>query len=120
MANTLLLDRTTWDLVLDSSGNIAMASDPYSIAQDVASAVRTFLGECWYDTTKGVPYWNDILGKQPTLGVVKKDIVNAALTVQEVISAQCFITDFSFATRVLKGQVQSYTASSKNPILTNF
>jgi len=30
--NTLLLDRSAWDLVLDSSGNIAMASPAYSLA----------------------------------------------------------------------------------------
>ena len=41
--STLLLDQTEWDLVLDASGNIALASPPYALAQDVASAVRTFL-----------------------------------------------------------------------------
>ncbi|AJJ19826.1 hypothetical protein [Yersinia intermedia] len=56
MQNTLLLDRTAWDLVLDANGDIAMASLPYSIAQDVASAIKTFIGECWYDTSQGVPY----------------------------------------------------------------
>ena len=50
VAATLLLDRTTWDLCLDANGNIAMATGPYAIAQDVASAVRL-----WHDTTKGVP-----------------------------------------------------------------
>ena len=40
--NTLLLDLTNWDLLVDASGNIAVASDPYSVAQDVASAVRVF------------------------------------------------------------------------------
>ena len=38
MANTLLLDRTVWDLLLDGSGNIAIATEPYATAQDVASA----------------------------------------------------------------------------------
>ena len=62
---TLLLDRTAWDLCLDSNGNIALASEPYSLAQDVASAVRLFLGECYYDTTKGIPYWTEVLGMLP-------------------------------------------------------
>jgi hypothetical protein len=58
---TLLLDRSLWDLTLDINGNIAMASEPYAIAQDVASACRTFLGECYYDTSQGVPYFQGML-----------------------------------------------------------
>ena len=84
---TLLLDRTVWDLVLDTSGNIALASNPYAIAQDVASAVKLFLGECWYDTTKGIPYFDQ-----------------AALTVPEVVQAQCTIV--SIKDRVLTGQIE--------------
>jgi hypothetical protein len=44
MSDTLLLDVTRWDLVLDSARNIAVAATPYSISQDVASAVKTNLG----------------------------------------------------------------------------
>lgn len=109
MANTLLLDRTTWDLCLDASGNIAVAREPYAIAQDVASAVRTFLGECWFNTTDGVPYWTDILGQRPPLQLVKKDIINAAMTVRGVVAAQCYITGFEG--RTLTGQVQVTTSA---------
>lgn len=104
MADTLLLDRTTWDLCLDASGNIAVASSPYATAQDVASAVRTFMGECWFNTASGVPYWTDILGQRPPMQLVKKDIVAAAKNVFDVVKAQCYIT--GFAERVLTGQVQ--------------
>ncbi len=45
MASTLLLDQVTWDLAVDTSGNIAVASDPYSQAQDAASSIKTFAGE---------------------------------------------------------------------------
>jgi hypothetical protein len=51
-ATTLLLDRAIWDLSLDANGNIAIATGPYAIAQDVASAVRR--GELRHNTTKGV------------------------------------------------------------------
>ena len=62
---TLLLDRTQWDLVQDANGNIALATEPYARAQDVASACRLFRGELWYDTAAGIPYFEDILGKSP-------------------------------------------------------
>lgn len=100
---TLLLDRDNWDLLLDAAGNIAIASEPYAFAQDVASAVRTFLGECWYDTTKGVPYFSTVLGKSPSLEVFRELIVKAALTVPGVVSADCVISGIS--ARTLTGSV---------------
>lgn len=84
---TLLLDRSAWDLVLDASGNIATATEPYQFAQDAASAIRTFRGECWYDTTLGLPYWQNILGQLPPASFVQSEIVRAALTVPNIASA---------------------------------
>ena len=40
--------------------NIAVADEPYALAQDAASAIRTFIGECYYDTTKGLPYFEKV------------------------------------------------------------
>lgn len=100
---TLLLDRAAWDLVLDTSGNIALASNPYAIAQDVASAVKLFAGECWFDTTKGIPYFDQVLGHMPPLPVVKAYVENAALTVPEVSKAQCTLV--SLKGRVLAGHI---------------
>ncbi len=102
--NTLLLDQTAWDLVLDTSGNIALAGAPYSVAQDVASAVRTFLGECWYDTSQGMPYWQQIMGQYPPLSFVRQKIIDVAMTVPNVKSATVVFT--SFTGRLLDGQIQ--------------
>mgnify|MGYP006266951187 CR=1 FL=1 len=102
--NTLLLDQTVWDLVLDANGNIALAGAPYSVAQDVASATRTFLGECWYNTSLGLPYWQEILGEFPPLSYVAQQIQNTALSVPDVVEAQVNFT--SFQNRVLAGQIQ--------------
>ena len=102
--NTLLLDRTAWDLVLDSNGNIALASPPYALEQDVASAVRLFLGELWYDTTKGIPYFEEILGQLPPVSLLTAYIEQAALSVPGVISARCVIS--SFQNRAISGEIQ--------------
>lgn len=104
MYNTLLLDRTAWDLVLDSNGNIAMAKPSYAVAQDVASAIRLFLGELYYDTTKGVPYWSEVFGQMPPVSLIQQLLVNAALTVPGVVTAQVIIT--AFDARSVTGQVQ--------------
>jgi hypothetical protein len=109
---TLLLDRTTWDLFLDARGNIAVASDPYSVAQDVASAIRLFQGECWFDTTRGVPHFQKILGHQPPVSILKSALEAAALTVPEVTSAIVFIS--SMVGREIHGQV--HVTSSKGTV----
>lgn len=101
---TLLLDTQVWDLVLDLFGNIAVASDPYSQAQDAASAIRLFEGELWYDTTQGVPYWASILGQAPPIALMKAKFVDAALTVPGVVTAQCFLS--GMVNRQVTGQVQ--------------
>jgi hypothetical protein len=106
--NTLLLDRTTSDLCLDAAGNLAIASDPYSILQDVALACSVIYGELWYDTAKGVRYQN-ILGQNPPLAYIKAQYVTAALTVPGVASAVCFIS--SIANREVQGQIQVTTTS---------
>lgn len=100
---TLLLDVSSWDLVLDAAGNIAIAAEPYAVAQDVASAIKLFAGELWYDTTKGVPYFASILGKSPPVEFYKAANVAAALTVPTVVSASCTIS--SFQNRTVGGSV---------------
>jgi hypothetical protein len=116
--NTLLLDGTTWDLVLDSNGNIAVAAQPYALAQDAASAIKTFLGECYFDTTIGVPYLQQIFGKSPPLALIKSALVAAAETVPDVAQAQVFFTGIT--ARALSGQVQVVSASSGQPSAAAF
>lgn len=121
MAQSLLLSYPAWDLVLNNAGNIALAgdvypSDPlkaeaYARAQDAACAIRLFQGENWYATTQGVPYFQLILGKTPNLQVMKAAFVQAALTVDGIASAQCFIS--SIKDRAVTGQVQIVTTAGQ-------
>ena len=104
MAATLLLDTLSWDLTVDTAGNIAVASEPYALAQDAASAIRTFAGEVYYNTLLGIPYFTQILGYAPPISLMKAYFNEAALTVPGVTTSQCFIT--SWDNRVVRGQVQ--------------
>lgn len=101
---TLLLDATKWDLVLDVTGNIALADVPYARAQDVASAERLFKGELWYDTKLGIDYFGLVLGKTPPLALLKSYWSTTAKRVPGVITAKSFIS--SFKNREIQGQVQ--------------
>jgi hypothetical protein len=101
--NTLLLDPGGWDLLVDASGNIAMASEPYAIAQDVASAIKLFAGELYFDSSQGVPYFDKILGQNPSLSYLQSQFEVAALTVPNVVSAQATLS--LNKNRSLAGQV---------------
>lgn len=102
--STLYLNPTTWDLDIDADGNIAVATGGYALAQDVACALKTFAGEVWYDTTLGVPYLTDILGKSPPVALLKARFEAAALTQPGVTKARVFIS--SMADDTVAGQVQ--------------
>lgn len=117
---TLFLNPTSgaaWDLVADSSGNIAVASPPYATAQDAASYCLTELGECYYDTTLGVPTRTGMFGQAPAgagptqnpnpppLALVEAQYAAAAATVPGVVQAVALLV-FSRRTRAYSGQVQ--------------
>lgn len=109
--STLLLDTSAWDLVLDANGDIALASPPYSVAQDVASAIRTFQGEVWYDTSLGVPYWQQLLSQSTSTQQIASALDQAALTVPSVTTANTAIT--SISGRKLNGQIQFITSDGE-------
>lgn len=111
MPSTMLLDGIGWDLVLDANNNIALATEPYALAQDAASAIKTFLGECYWDTTVGVDWLGKILGKTPSVATIKASLTAAALTVPNVVSARVFIS--SIDQRVVAGQVQVVGATGQ-------
>jgi hypothetical protein len=117
MASTLYLDPTTWDLVVDGQGNIAVATPPYARAADACCECRTFQSECYYDQTKGIPYLSQILGKSTPIEYTKAQLVAAALNVPGVVSAKAYLT--SSSDRRIGGQIQ-ITDSSGNVTAANF
>lgn len=114
MATTLLLDRDAWDLAIDAAGNIALASEPYSQAQDAASAVRVFLGEAYYNTDLGVPYFSDVLGRYQPTQILRARAQEAALTVPGVSDATAIL--ITGRDRTLTGQIQISTDSGVQTI----
>lgn len=102
--DTMLLNPQTWDLLLTSNGDIAKASDPYAKAQDVASACKLFNGELWYNTDKGIHYFEQILGYRPPLSLLKKEFEQAALSVPDVVQANAQF-DILGGDRILNGRI---------------
>lgn len=116
---TLPLDTTTWDLTLDAAGNLALADPDYSVAQDVASAIRTVQGECWYGATLGMPYFQRMLGRLPPASLITSWLEQAALTVAGVTAVT--VTRLGLTTsRQLTGMVVVTSTDSTTPIVAGF
>lgn len=104
MANSLMLNWETWDIELDGSGYLTyFPNENDSIAQDVACAVRVFLNEVWYNTTLGMPYYQQILGENPPASLVTAKAEAQALTVQDVETATVVMLGLDKTTRKLSG-----------------
>ncbi len=112
--DTLLLDIQTWDLTTDSQNNIAVATSPYSVAQDMGSQCRQWRGDYIYDANAGVPL-STILGESPSLALVKSDFVTAAAQVPGVSNVVCYIS--SVTNRNVQGQVQGSIGPGSNNVV---
>jgi len=102
--NTVYLDPETWDETLDAAGNIAMASYPYSVVQDVACSCMVWQGEAVFDVGRGIPY-TSILGEKPSSSQLNAWYKQEAEKV-EGVSACTPVTVFDETTRKTTGQLQ--------------
>jgi len=98
--NTLQLS-PTWDLMVDANGNLAVATGPQALAQDVASAISTFLGEAYFDTALGVPWAGTVFAQDYSPALVTSLLTQAALSVPGVVSAT--VTDLAYKNGVVTG-----------------
>lgn len=101
---TLTLDLETWDIGVDSAGQIAVSSGSYAIAQDVANACRLFTDDAYYDPTRGVPHFSIELGRIPNAAMLRQKLRQAALSVEGVADAK--IEQLTINDRVLTGDIR--------------
>lgn len=87
LTKSFQLDTESWDIMMDGKGNIAITANPYAVAQDAACACSTFLGECWYDTTLGIPFYEQILGRWPGTQLINSKLQSEALKLPYVQQA---------------------------------
>lgn len=72
----LKFNATTGDLDL-TGGDIGWVDDLQAIAQQVAFRLQFFQGECFLDTTQGIPYFTQIFAKNAPAALVKSVFYNA-------------------------------------------
>lgn len=102
--HTVFLHPQTWDLELDTQGNIAYAIGDYAIAQDVASAARLWRGEIKYELEAGVDYEGTALSPRlSSYAQYKHDVVRSCKRVPEVVDIDLSVTTSS--KRILSGDI---------------
>lgn len=98
----LELSTDSWDLVLDKSGNIAVLGNdeaPALLSQRIRHRLQTFRGECFLDRSVGVPYFSEVMKKNPDLRRIRALLVSLISGVEGVSRLLDLRTDFSPSTR---------------------
>lgn len=101
----LELSTDSWDLTLDKSGNLAVLGNdkaPALLSQRIRHRLQTFRGECFLDRSVGVPYFSDVMKKNPDLGRVRSLFASIIAGVQGVVKILSLELDFSSTTRTLR------------------
>jgi hypothetical protein len=109
----LLLDTVTNDLSV-VSGDLVIVDKDAAIRQRLLETLRLFLGEWFLDTSKGLPYYQSILIKNPNLDVIEGLLRNAILNTDGVEQLTEFTFNYSSAGRTLS---VSFQAQSSNGTL---
>lgn len=96
------LDVTTHDIVLDDSGDMIMADDAQSIAQDVKVRLLTFAGEYFLDDTIGMLDFTRWLGpKNPKLPALRAQAKAEIEATPGIVSCDNVTFDYKPGTRAL-------------------
>lgn len=98
------------DLVITSDVN---PSGTNPILQDILQRIRMFLGEWFLDNTQGIPYWTQILVKNPSQSKINAIFQNVILGTPGVQILTTYSISINAATRVLTVSFTCQTTSGK-------
>jgi hypothetical protein len=104
MLTTSLNLNENWDIHLNGENNLATVQDANAVSQDVASACKTHLGEVWFDTSIGIPWLTQILGKPVSAVFIQSQLEKQAKRLPYVSNARAtVVTDRK--TRTARGLI---------------
>lgn len=86
------------DMVFGHGGQDYLVNSPQTVAQAIFTALRLLLGEWFLDTTKGVPWLTQVVGRHNNYDDVVK---NAIRSVQGVVEIQDYSSSLDPVKRVL-------------------
>jgi hypothetical protein len=94
------LSAANHDLIF-KDGDLVLISDAERVAQQIKIKLKSFLGEWFLDTTYGVPYWEDILIKNPSLDHIRNILRQQILDVDDVFAVTALSLTLNNQSRTL-------------------
>ncbi len=88
------------DLVL-LNGDLVINSGTDAIKQNVLQRLKTYLGEWFLDNRIGLPFYQQILVKNPDQGVIDGILQNAILDTPGIVSLNKYLATLERGTRKL-------------------
>lgn len=116
-SKSFYLDTDTWDITLDGNGYMKTSQNPYSIAQDAACAVKVVRGECYFDNTLGLRYYDNLLGQPCSTGTISAALKAEVMKLSTISSAKAtLIPDQS--TRVTQVYLELVDTNNTTSLVT--
>ena len=113
----LELDFDGKDLVT-KNGDIKIIQKDDAIRQNISQRLQMFIGEWFLDTSKGVPYYQYILMKNPDMDLVSASLKDAILKTPGVLELIDFDFDFLNSNRTLSVTLTARTTAGEVTITT--
>lgn len=99
------------------NNNLVLVESREFVQQNLKQRLQTLLGECELDTSLGVPYIEEILGKRRQQSIVENILKDQILSTPGVIKLNSFSLEFEESTRILT--VNFEVASESGTIIIN-
>lgn len=116
MKMDLALDPDTGDLLIEDF-DAQLVRDLDSVEQDLRVRLQFFLGEWFLDTTVGIPFYEDILVKNPNIPNIESILKAKILETEDVIELLSF--DTAFENRILTVSFEVRTEYGDTAITTS-
>jgi len=93
------------------NGSLHLTSGDEAVRQHLQQRLRMFLGEWFLDLDRGVPYFQDILVKNPNVNQVDGILKQIILTTPGIVELVSFTMNFDSTARILNVEFE-YTSYS--------
>ena len=111
MSYDIQLDRSTHEVHIDqTTGDIQLVDGAARVGQQTKITLLLFLGEWFMDTSFGVPYFEDVLVKNPRWGTVNAVLRARIGDVPDSGRIRRLTLDFNRSTRELSVTFEEETA----------
>ena len=71
-----------WDIALTEDGDISLVTSP---VQEVMIKLKWFFEEWVFDPSKGIPWYEEVLVKNPDIDGIRKRLIREMLDVDDVL-----------------------------------